>query len=462
MNDLAITPAAGELGFSIEADSISVVFEKLQLSGADRPRQFGGAVSINSNHANVNFDSVRFSQNSARLGSSILSFSSSDTSITIVSSEFNDNVARNEGAALYTVGDDLVQIADTSFTGNRGMVGADPFSEVFSGGAAIYIENADNLSLVKSTFTNNGLDGVDSVETYGGAVLIDNGGGMLNIDRNRFSQNSVGAGDGGALSIRGSLTGVVVENTFTKNTARFGGGIHIDQTGSTTDFNLIANTFSENSAVDGGAMHVDTSATSFINNTLVSNVATSAGGAMYVDGGLDNKLTNNTLISNQTQGDGGAIYLNSTSVAFENNLLMLNRADNDGADIIANSTTFTSFSGNLIGDAGVSTQDSLDGFVAPPGTLLGTSDSARPLALSDVLDPASTNNGTTFFIPTESSVAVDGGVNTNCPFSDQRGRLRDDGHCDIGAIELRPSDISKRTNLFVIPLRQGRSVVIVL
>ena len=56
------------------------------------------------------------------------------------------------------------------------------------------------------------------------------------------------------------------------------------------------------------------------------------------------------------------------------------------------------------------------------------------------------------------SPAINAGSADDCPSDDQRGELRDDGACDIGAFERKPTDDTD--GFTVIPLADGRVVVI--
>ncbi len=67
------------------------------------------------------------------------------------------------------------------------------------------------------------------------------------------------------------------------------------------------------------------------------------------------------------------------------------------------------------------------------------------------------------------SIALDSGIFSgaaagfeNCTSEDQRGEARDngDGACDVGAFEANVQTTNQTTNFFVIPLSNGRSVVI--
>lgn len=102
------------------------------------------------------------------------------------------------------------------------------------------------------------------------------------IRHNIFRRNR-STGHGGALALLEDAT-VLTGNIFTDNNAANGGGaVHCDST-SVTQF--IKNEFRNNSAAFGGALYFTLSNTRLINNRLIANHATVAGGgAIALDGG---------------------------------------------------------------------------------------------------------------------------------------------------------------------------------
>ena len=99
------------------------------------------------------FENVRFSQNHARFGGS-LQIEGGD--LTVISSEFINNSAQLEGAAIYQRDGGSISVHDSQFRLNRCFVGLQ-FNDAASGGAAIYAEGPSRFAITQSEFSQNQL-----------------------------------------------------------------------------------------------------------------------------------------------------------------------------------------------------------------------------------------------------------------------------------------------------------------
>ena len=88
--------------------------------------------------------------------------------------------------------------------------------------------------------------------------------------------------------------------------------------------------------------------------------------------------------------------------------------------------------------------------------IIGTSDEQN-IPLGQILLPLENNGGPTqtHGLPA-SSPAINAGDNASCLTTDQRGEARDDGACDIGAVE---GVVESDETMFVIPLPNGKTVI---
>lgn len=192
--------------------------------------------------------------------------------------------------------------------------------------------------------------------------------------------------NGGAIETNGTLT--VENSTFVGNRATFA----------------------------GGAVRVNTGTTTFRNVTVSQNESTdSFGGGVRVNGGTFFSY-NSTFIDNFEGGGGGANIDNSGTLHLLNSLLSSSDTASDCANF--NGTIATNIN-NLIEDGSCN------------ATVSGNPNVG---ALQD-------NGGLTpTHLPTFDSIAIDAGDNTTCIATDQRGEVRDDLNCDVGAVEVKYAD----------------------
>jgi hypothetical protein len=279
------------------------------------------------------------------------------------------------------------------------------------------INNRGFLSLQNSAVISNTATGSAggiynySLGEYPGVITITNsliagneaniGGGLENYFGNlsfinsTIRDNSSISSAGGINTIGGKviLSATAIHNN---DTAGSGGGIVSYQ----AVFTITNSTISNNSAVSVGGMYIqDTSQTTILNSTFANNQKTSGGGA----GGIANS-------------SAGTIHWKNSIVA-----------NNDGNECLA--------SGTWVSDGHNLSSDSSCIF-----TQTGDLQDADPL-----LAPLADYGGSTLthaLLP--GSPAIDGGDNTGCPATDQRGISRPvDGNnsgtavCDIGSYEAR-------------------------
>ncbi len=349
----------------------------------------------------------------------------------------NSMTIEGPGAGVIEVDGDgaqIMQIQSTSSTVSisglefaRGHATA-PDGSFATGGA---IQNAGTLSVSDAWFDHNSAGTpADPTNNSGGGIggAIDNTG-TLTVTDSKFTGNTAGGtggagvdtsqGDGGAIASSQSLT--VTGSTFTGNSAG-GDGAGGDGSGGGL----------------GGAIWAVVSAT-LTDNTITGN---SAGGA--AGGGLQSGL-----------GVGGGVEILrgsfGTTATLRSDTIDANTvgsgSGSDGAGIANGGTTSiiaTIVSGNtgghncsndVLGIAGSSTShDSLEG---PAGQTSCGFDlpSGDPL-LARLAD----NGGPTQTQALRAGSPAIGAVRSaaDCPGTDQRGALRPQGGCDVGAYEVAP------------------------
>jgi predicted outer membrane repeat protein len=264
----------------------------------------------------------------------------------------------------------------------------------------------------------------------GGAIVVTPIGGTLSMTGGIVSNNT----GGGIFNVAGTAT--LTDVTISGNTAM--SGIRNVDTMTLTNVTVSGNTSSGPLGFGGGILNIGT--LTLTNVTVSGNIADQFGGGianLVVETGIQSgggvvtqvsastlTMTNVTVTGNTPGGllgagcsglncEQGSIHLTNTIMA--NNLL--------SANCSAAPVTITSLGHNL--DSGTSC-----GFTGP-GDLSNTDPLLGSLA----------NNGgptqTHALLP--GSPAIDTGINSGCPSTDQRGVTRPQGAaCDIGAYEFVP------------------------
>ncbi|MFN0137221.1 MAG: right-handed parallel beta-helix repeat-containing protein [Phycisphaerae bacterium] len=186
----------------------------------------------------------------------------------------------------------------------------------------------------------------DNTATFdGGAIYVD--GGLPRIQDCRFERNSAG-GSGGAIAVNynGLLHvrdcsfeenfagfggaainffqtgGDIVASSFALGSARWGGGIALDQ----ASVRLDGCHFSDNEATfDGsGAIDVWISTLVLSNSILRDNTAATSGGAIYVQNSTTARITNCTIVANFALDRGGGLATWGSTLNLRNSILWEN------------------------------------------------------------------------------------------------------------------------------------------
>ena len=247
--------------------------------------------------------------------------------------------------------------------------------------------------------------------------------------RNNTSNNS-----GGVLFVSGA-NAAIRRTTFINNSAVAGngwGGV-IDGEGANTVITVDQSFAAMNTAPWGAFSHITTGATLAItNSTFTANTSTIAG--TFATPGGTYTLINDTVAFNTNTNptpDSAGIYLfmspahytvENTIVAFNTNIA--GPANCNRRDL---ATSVTSNGGNIIsdgaGNCGMYFTATRDRLSTDPG-----------------LDPAGAQNhgdGMQSIALVPGSVAIDGGVSTDCPATDEREMPRNQQACDVGAFQVQ-------------------------
>ncbi|MGA2677440.1 MAG: right-handed parallel beta-helix repeat-containing protein [Methanobacterium sp.] len=255
--------------------------------------------------------------------------------LTVKNCTFKDNTATSDGGVIYNTGTYIINnstFADNTVTGTYGDGGVIysasgtgtindckfTYNTATNDGGTIYIAGG-TLNVNGSTFTKN------TATIVGGA--LDNHGYSTEKDC-AFTDNTVKSttGDGGAIGNYGTLT-VTISNTFTGNTATYGGAIY-----SSNNCTINNSSFKNNSAYSSGAI-ANCGKLNVNGSTFTGNTATIGGGAINNYQGIliatDSNFTGNRVTG--TDADGGAIENNQGTSIVTNNTFTRNNAALGGA-----------------------------------------------------------------------------------------------------------------------------------
>ncbi len=374
---------------------------------------------------------------------------------TIINSQFENNdasqairnssgqLSEHAGGAILIWSESNLTVTDSEFKNNKGV----------NGGA---INNLlSNLTVENSQFINN--DSTSAKNTnhgYGGAIYTDgasnNDGatsGTIKISNSSFDGNK-GAGQGGGLFLfTYPPDKIIVENSEIINNQlisnsvgdALGGGLRVGNGELTINNTTIANNLALS---QGGGLWVgENSPTEIINSTFSGNRAESEDGNSGLGGAITlannsniTNITNTTIANNYAGFQGGGFWGGNSNTTLKNTVVAYNVANNGGNDWNINHHTGTQFS-----DGGGNIQSNE---LNPDDTKV-----TAGVILTDPLLADLQEVDNIFIHPLlENSPAIDAGVNTDAPTTDQLGNTRPvDGDnngseiTDIGAVEFVPS-----------------------
>lgn len=305
--------------FIIEANNVTI--KNINLINGNTT-DLGAAISFDKLGS---VENCNFTNNQAYRGGAIYFYKSG----TVSNCHFTDNQAKHGGAISFngigTVQNSIFESnnANTDYGGaielqSEGSVFGCNFTnnKAIKDGGAVY--SSVNANVDNCLFNNN-------TATFGGSIYLKKYGTILNSIFN----NNTATTDGGAIDL--IENGIINNCNFTDNKAYDdGGAVNIHKNGT-----VRMSHFENNKAADyGGAIQIENGI--LLNNDFISNIAR-YGGAIYL---IQNaSITNNRFKNNHVNGSGGAIYIEKTGVIdqseFEKNTANIGGAifDNGHLDI---------------------------------------------------------------------------------------------------------------------------------
>jgi len=357
------------------------------------------------------------------------------------------DAANGSGPGQHTItvpaGTYLLSFGPLSVTGNLKIVGAGMGTTIVDGQSHQHVFQVDSggqLDLSGTTIRH-------------GTALGPRGGGIANDGTTTLTSVAVtdnSAHDGGGISNSSGAT-LTLNSVILSGNASDGslGGAGLLNRGTATLTNV---TVSDNIAeTDAGGIRNESATSLTLTNVTLNGNKAGHGGSGGSGGGLFSRsaaqLTNVTFANNSALDDGGGIFTQGSSLTLTNVTLSGNSAAGDGNDILvgggigATNTIVASTPAAKacsIGGPLISLGGNLD-----RGTSCGFSDASDKNSTDPLLGALGNYGGLTqTFRLLPGSPAIDGGVATGCPGTDQRGVIRPkdgDGNgstiCDIGAFE---------------------------
>lgn len=292
---------------------------------------------------------------------------------------------------------------------------------------------------------------LEALTVTGGNCLSNGGGihtfqGLLVLDNVIVRDNHAAESGGGIYSYAGELIvqgGSVIRNNSC-STLWYGGGIFC-MNGTLTDSTVSANL----AGAGGGIASPSGGGSITVSGSTIAHNRTEGfdGGGIYTEGATIS-VSNSTLTDNYSGRQAGAIYAATptVSVTLDGVTVSGNSSSSGNSLVVYNSATMiftnTIISGNCSTFSG-GVFSSTGGNIESPGNtceLIGPGDDVN--VVNTLLSPLGSYGGPTrTLFPLTGSPVLDDGLNAQCLGVDQRGELRTDGACDVGAVERQAGEL---------------------
>lgn len=394
-------------------EGVSLYLQQVAVKNSDVGNASGGV--IKTTDATVTLDEVIFSQNKARNGGVIFSLFSD---IVINNSVFDNNIASNDGGAIFMAGGRL-QIHHSYLILNQALA---------SGGAihASFLthQNQPTISLDRTFVIEN------YAEDLGGGLFIsgtENTAADVLINRSLFQSNE--AQYGGGIRQEGSIDTDIKASFFYNNRVAFHSNLQLAL---------------------GGAIMLTNGATPFrpaislSHSAFIENKAENDAGAILTSSG-DVNLLNVTFSDNQAENYSTLVSYNST-VNLNHVTITGNDAYNDLDILINDDSELVLFNSLLLGQCALSQGDttSLGGNIESPGNTCGVGSGINDrvnVSPAFLVEPTVGFHGgpTPTHALGSASLAIDNGLPSNTTATDQRymtrGTVPDTGAFERQAFE---------------------------
>jgi hypothetical protein len=330
--------AAGTNGGAIvvgSGSSLTLSGDSLMGNSAAALSGVGGDGGAIANYGNLTVNNCVFGTNQAdrNVGSGGAIYNTGQ--LTISNSNFQSNTCGADGGGIDT--NNNINLTSDTLMGNSGYLGGAIWAGASTPGTTTLTVTGCTLNGNTASTTKNGA---------GGAIWTSD---VLNVQTSSFQGNNAG-GWGGAIEYypasSAPSTITLNEDTFTGNTANFGGGVNIDAyydnpgaAGSVvvtvTNSTFYQNTASVSSTGWGGGLNVNlslagtaTGSVTLVNDTFFKNLADAAGGAFAMNVSNSGTGTSSVALysltvyrnSSSTNGTAACIDAPARTVTLDNNI----------------------------------------------------------------------------------------------------------------------------------------------
>jgi hypothetical protein len=330
-------------------------------------------------------------------------------SLTVIDCTFTDNHCAStgqdvSGGAINGQGIGTLTIQGSTFARNSG-----------SNGGAVGTQ-AENVTIVNSTFKGNsatGTDGNPGNGGDGGALTYDGEKNSLTLCGDTFVKNSANAAGGAVFRVGYHDEDVKMDRcTFDGNSVDAASGNAAGLYLENVTITMTATTISNNTGHYGGGLWAGQSAVVKLTNVTIAGNTASGGGGIWFANQVTGTLLNCTIAGNT--GDG--LFGGDTGVSLRNTIV---------ANNVKGTLDSTTNCAKQHGSGGANLQYPGTGTLCTSGITVGD---PKLGALADNGGPTAT------MLPGSGSAAL--GAGTGCPSTDQRGKTRASA-CTLGAVEVQ-------------------------
>ena len=271
-------------------------------------------------------------------------------------SNFTDNVANEEGGAVWNSAKSTAYFTDVELTTNAARGDDTGGGGIFNNGGNVFVNGGVfNENSAMGTFGSGGAifstDGRVAINgnsefnrnfsaRAGGAVEIVDGQffdtDSLYLQNNAGVTLSANPGNGGAVHITGTATSAFSATEFRGNLANRDGGAVYNSAEATmflSDVTITGNFAGGNELDSGGGGIFNNGGSVYVNNSSIADNEASgisgSGGGVFSTGGLI-RFDNSTISNNSVSGNGGGVQVMSGRAVFRFSTLDANQANDGG------------------------------------------------------------------------------------------------------------------------------------